>query len=173
MDIGIHPTVVVMGVAGSGKTSIGVILANQLGVPFADADDFHTPELKAKMAAGHPLTDSDRWPWLARLADWLRGEPDGAVLACSALRHAYRDVLRTASDQLCFLHLAGESQVVSTRVGHRRGHYMPASLVDSQYATLEPLTSEEFGVTIDFTLPPEQIVERFLTEVGKKEAGQR
>lgn len=165
MDIGIHPTVVVMGVAGSGKTTVGVILANQLGVPFADADDFHTPELKAKMAAGHPLTDEDRWPWLARLADWLRGEQEGSVLACSALRHAYRDVLRTASDQLCFLHLAGSPDVVTERVGHRRNHYMPASLVDSQYATLEPLAPDEFGVALDFTLPPERIVEQFLKEV--------
>ena len=103
----------------------------------------------------------------ARLAHWLRGEPEGAVLACSALRHAYRDVLRTASDRLCFLHLAGEAEVVTARVGHRRGHYMPASLVDSQYATLEPLGPEEFGVAIDFTLPPEQIVERFLKEAGQ------
>jgi gluconokinase len=165
MDIGIHPTVVVMGVSGSGKTTVGVILANQLGVPFADADDFHTPELKAKMAAGNPLTDSDRWPWLARLADWLRGEQEGSVLACSALKRSYRDVLRTASDKLCFLHLSGSPDVVTERVGHRHNHYMPASLVDSQYATLEPLGAEEFGVAIDFTLGPEQIVEQFLKEV--------
>src|SRR4051812_11141412 len=168
MDIGIHPTVVVMGVSGSGKTTVGGILANQLGVPFADADDFHAPELKAKMAAGHPLTDDDRWPWLARLADWLRGEPEGAVLACSALRHSYRDVLRTASSRLCFLHLAGSPEVVTVRVGHRLNHYMPASLVDSQYATLEPLGPDEFGVAIDFTLPPEQIVEQFLKEVQER-----
>jgi gluconokinase len=165
MDIGIHPTVVVMGVAGSGKTTVGMILAQQLGVPFADADDFHTPELKAKMAAGHPLTDDDRWPWLARLADWLRDEQDGAVLACSALKHGYRDVLRTASNRLCFLHLAGSPEVVTQRVGHRTSHYMPASLVGSQYATLEPLGPDEFGVAIDFTLGPEQIVEQFLKEV--------
>ena len=165
MDIGIHPTVVVMGVSGSGKTTVGVILANQLGVPFADADDFHTPELKAKMAAGHPLTDDDRWPWLARLADWLRDEQEGSVLACSALKRSYRDVLRTASDQLCFLHLAGSPEVVTQRVGHRHNHYMPASLVGSQYATLEPLGPDEFGVAIDFTLGPEQIVEQFLKEV--------
>jgi len=165
MDIGIHPTVVVMGVSGSGKTTVGGILAHQLGVPFADADDFHTPELKAKMAAGHPLTDTDRWPWLARCADWLRGEQDGAVLACSALKRSYRDVLRTASDKLCFLHLAGSADVVTQRVGQRRNHYMPATLVGSQYATLEPLGADAFGVAVDFTLSPEQIVEHFLKEV--------
>jgi len=165
MDIAIHPTVVVMGVSGSGKTTVGVVLANQLGVPFADSDDFHTPELKAKMAAGQPLTDADRAPWLAKLADWLSSAQDGGVLACSALKHRYRDVLRTGSPRLCFLHLAGSPEVVTGRVGHRRNHYMPASLVSSQYATLEPLGADEFGVAIDFTLGPEQIVEQFLKEV--------
>lgn len=165
MEIGIHPAVVVMGVAGSGKTTVGVILANQLGVPFADADDFHTPELKAKMAAGHPLDDDDRAPWLVKLADWVRAESAGCVLACSALKHRYRDVLRTGSDQLCFLHLTGDAGVVTERVGHRRHHYMPASLVQSQYEALEPLGADEFGVALDFTLGPEEIVERFLKEV--------
>jgi gluconokinase len=165
MDIGSHPAVVVMGVSGSGKTTVGTILARQLRVPFADADDFHTAEGKAAMAAGRPLTDSDRWPWLARCADWLRGERDGAVLACSALKRSYRDVLRTASDRLCFLHLAGAADVVTQRVGRRLNHYMPATLVGSQYATLEPLGADEFGVALDFTLDPEQIVEQFLKEV--------
>jgi len=165
MDVEIHPTVVVMGVTGSGKTTVGLLLAHQLGVPFADADDFHTPELKAKMAAGHPLDDTDRAPWLRRLAAWLASEPDGCVLACSALKRRYRDVLRTGSSRLCFLHLAGAPGVASERVAHRRSHYMPASLVGSQYADLEPLQPDEFGVEIDFTLGPEQIVEQFLKEV--------
>jgi len=165
MDVDIHPTVVVMGVTGSGKTTVGLLLAHQLGVPFADADDFHTPELKAKMAAGHPLDDADRAPWLRRLADWLAGEPGGCVLACSALKRRYRDVLRSGSPRLCFLHLAGEPAVASERVAHRRSHYMPASLVGSQYADLEPLEPDEFGVAVDFTLGPEHIVEQFLKEV--------
>ena len=154
-----------MGVTGSGKTTVGVILAEQLGVPFADADDFHSDEAKAEMAAGYPLTDEDRAPWLVRLAEWLRSHPDGAVLACSALKRRYRDVLRTGADRLCFLHLAGDPAEVTERVAHRRRHYMPASLVQSQYDTLEPLSSDECGVVIDFTLGPEQIVERFLKEV--------
>jgi gluconokinase len=165
MDVEIHPTVVVMGVTGSGKTTVGLLLAHQLGVPFADADDFHTPELKAKMAAGHPLDDVDRAPWLRRLASWLAAEPEGCVLACSALKRRYRDVLRTGSARLCFLHLAGAAGVAGERVAHRRSHYMPASLVGSQYADLEPLAPDEFGVTVDFTLGPEQIVEQFLKEV--------
>ncbi len=166
MEIGIHPVVVVMGVSGSGKTTVGMVLADRLGVPFGDAVDFHTPELKAKMAAGRPLTDADREPWLARLADWLRAEQDGSVLACSALKRRYRDVLRTGSSRLCFLHLDGSAEVVGQRVGSRLNHYMPASLVQSQYATLEPLGPDEFGVAVDFTLGPEQIVERFLREVN-------
>jgi gluconokinase len=165
MLIGIHPTIVVMGVSGSGKTTVGVILAEQLGMPFADADDFHSDEAKAKMAAGHALDDNDRATWLLRLADWLGSHPDGEVLACSALKRRYRDVLRGGSDKPCFLHLAGDPSVVTERVGHRKHHYMAASLVDSQYAALEPLESDEFGVVIDFTLGPEQIVEQFIKEV--------
>ena len=165
MLIGIHPTVVVMGVSGSGKTTVGGVLAQQLAVPFADADSFHSSEAKAKMAAGHPLDDADRAPWLQILADWLAGETDGCVLACSALRRRYRDVLRSQSPRLCFLHLAGQPSVVTERVGHRAHHYMPSSLVQSQYDTLEPLEPDEFGVVIDFTLDPEQIVQTFLKEV--------
>lgn len=165
MLIGIHPTVVVMGVAGSGKTTVGGVLAEHLGVPFADADSFHSPEAKQKMASGHPLTDADRAPWLEKLAEWLRTEELGCVLACSALKRSYRDVLRTGADRLCFLHLAGDPAVVTERVGHREHHYMPASLVQSQFDTLEPLQPDEFGVVIDFTLGPERIVETFLKEV--------
>jgi gluconokinase len=163
--IGIHPAIVVMGVTGSGKTTVGVILAERLGVPFADADDFHSAGAKAKMASGHPLTDEDRASWLIRLAEWLRSHPDGAVLACSALKRRYRDVLRTGAEQLCFLLLAGDQAVVTERVAHRLQHYMPASLVQSQYDALEPLQSDEGGVVVDFSLGPEQIVVQFLKEV--------
>lgn len=166
MRIGIHPAVVVMGVSGSGKTTVGKLLADRLGVPFGDADDFHTAELKAKMAAGQPLTDADRWPWLDRLADWLRAEPEGSVLACSALKRRYRDVLRTGSSRLWFLHLDGSAEVVGQRVGRRLNHYMPASLVASQYASLEPLGPDESGVAVDFTLGPERIVESFLRQAN-------
>ncbi len=165
MDVELYPTVVVMGVSGSGKTTVGVILAHQLGVPFADADDFHSAEAKAKMHAGHPLTDQDRAPWLRRLADWLADEPDGCVLACSALKRRYRDVLRSRSAHLAFLHLAGDPSVVTGRVAHRQGHYMPASLVQSQYDALEPLEPDERGLAIDFTEDPEQIVQQFLKEI--------
>ena len=173
MDVRIHPTVGVMGVTGSGKTTVGLLLAHQLGVPFADADDFHSPETKAKMAGGHPLDDADRAPWLRRLADWLADHPDGCVLACSALKRKYRDVLRSGAPRLVFLHLAGAPAVASERVAHRRNHYMPASLVDSQYADLEPLQPDEFGVPIDFTFGPERIVQRFLEEIQAEQAGKQ
>ena len=165
MDVNLHPTVVVMGVSGSGKTTVGLMLAHQLGVPFADADAFHSDEAKAKMAAGHPLTDADRAPWLARLADWLAEQPEGCVLACSALKRRYRDVLRSRSPRLAFLHLAGDPSVVTTRVAHRVGHYMPSILVQSQYDDLEPLQPDELGAAIDFTEDPEHIVQRFLKEI--------
>lgn len=166
MVTGPQRCVVVMGVSGSGKTTVGLVLAERLHVPFADADSFHSEAAKAKMAAGHALNDEDRAPWLARLADWLRAHPDGCVLACSALKRRYRDVLRTGSDQLAFLHLAGDPAVVTDRVGQRKHHYMPASLVESQYADLEPLEPDERGVTEDFTLGPELIVDHFLNEVS-------
>jgi gluconokinase len=170
MLIGLNPMVVVMGVSGSGKSTVGGVLAHQLGVPFADADDFHSDAARAKMAAGHALDDVDRAPWLARLANWLRDEQDGCVLACSALKRRYRDMLRAGSPRLCFLHLAGDAAVVSERVGHRAHHYMPASLVASQYDALEPLQPDEFGVAVDFTLGPEQIVEQFLKQVQRPES---
>jgi gluconokinase len=154
-----------MGVAGSGKSTVGAALAQRLAVPFADADDFHSEQAKAKMAAGHPLDDADRAPWLERLASWLHDEPLGCVLACSGLRRWYRDALRTGAPGLCFLHLVGDPSVMTGRVAGRQQHYMPASLVLSQYETLEPLGPDEFGVAIDCTLTPEQIVEQFLREV--------
>lgn len=164
MLLGSAPYVVVMGVSGSGKTTVGRILADRLQVPMADADDFHTTAARAEMAAGRPLDDHDRAPWLRALRNWLRAQPDGAVLACSALKRRYRDVLRTGAPQACFLHLSGDPGLVTERVGRRTGHYMPAPLVRSQYDTLEPLQPDELGVVGDVTLDPEQIVERFLVQ---------
>jgi gluconokinase len=154
-----------MGVSGSGKTTVGMVLAVRLAVPFADADDFHSAAAKAKMAAGHPLDDDDRAPWLRHLADWLGEHPGGCVLACSALKRRYRDMLRTGADRLIFLHLAGSAAIVTDRVARRQRHYMPASLVGSQYDTLEPLGTDEHGVVIDFTLGPDRIVTEFLAAV--------
>lgn len=155
--------VVVMGVTGAGKSTVGEALAARLGVPFADADDFHSPENVAKMRAGVPLDDADRLPWLGAVGAWLAGHQDtGAVVTCSALKRAYRDVLREKAPNVTFLHLAGDEETVRKRVAHRPGHFMPASLVRSQYDTLEPLQVDERGVVIPLDLPVDDIVTRFL-----------
>ncbi|MFI5719486.1 gluconokinase [Nocardia sp. NPDC051750] len=137
--------IVVMGVSGSGKTTVGVRLAERLGTGYADADAFHPPVNVEKMAAGIPLTDEDRAPWLRSTASWIadRGER-GGVVSCSALRRRYRDVLRTGGD-VWFLHLAGSMALLTARIQARTDHFMPVSLLESQFADLEPLESDEFG----------------------------
>jgi carbohydrate kinase (thermoresistant glucokinase family) len=129
--------VVVMGVSGSGKSTLGKLLADRLGLPFLDADEFHPPENVAKMAAGTPLTDEDRWPWLARLNAELR-KMERAVLACSALKESYRRALTQGLADCRIVHLRGGIELIRARLQARRHRYMPASLLESQFATLEP-----------------------------------
>ncbi|MGY3565283.1 gluconokinase [Sinomonas sp. RB5] len=149
---------VVMGVSGAGKTTAGQALAAHLGVPFGDADDLHPAANVAKMQSGVALDDADRAPWLAAVGTWLAERRDGAVMSCSALRRAYRNTLREHAWPVRFLHLAGSAEVVRARVEAREGHYMPASLVESQYAALEPLGDDEDGITVGFDEPIEAIV---------------
>ena len=151
--------IVVMGVAGAGKSTVGPLLADRLGRDYADADDFHTADAIAKMHRGSPLTDADRDPWLERIGSWL-SDRDGGVVSCSALRRSYRDALRRLVPDCYFLHLSGAADVVAARVRDRDGHFMPASLVASQYSELEPLGEDEPGTTVDLTLPPGEIVDR-------------
>ena len=132
--------VVVMGVSGSGKSTTGAALARDLGWPFIEGDDLHPPENVAKMAAGVPLTDDDRWPWLDRIVAELRArsrQSADIVLACSALKQSYRDRLAPAGD-VRFVHLHGDRETIAARLAVRHHRYMPASLLDSQFATLEP-----------------------------------
>lgn len=150
--------VVVMGVTGCGKSTVGAALAGRLGWPFLDADDYHPPQNVAKMASGTPLIDDDRWPWLDRVADELRRiEVAGgsAVLACSALREAYRARIARAGD-VRFVHLAGDPETIAARLAVRKHRYMPASLLASQFATLEPPAD---AVRIDVAMPVERQVE--------------
>ena len=154
-----RPVVVTMGVSGTGKSSIAGELARILGVPWIDGDDLHAPEAVARMRAGQPLGDADRWPWLdrigARLAD-RAAAPDGIVVACSALRRAYRERLRVAAPGLCFVFLDGPPELIRQRLARRRGHYMPPALLDSQLLTLErPDASEPdvFHADIAATVP--------------------
>lgn len=157
------PLVVAMGVTGCGKSTAGAALAAHVGVRFADGDDYHTPENVAKMASGTPLTDQDRWPWLYTLAGYIAGNADrGVVVACSALKRSYRDVLRTHAPGLVFLHLHAEPEVMVRRVANRPGHFMPTSLVDSQFATLEMLGDDEGGAEIYADDPVDTIVANFL-----------
>ncbi|HEX8973306.1 gluconokinase [Oryzihumus sp.] len=157
-----RPIAVVMGVSGSGKTTVGQELAARLGVPYADADEFHPPANIAKMSAGVPLDDTDRAPWLRAIAGWLADHrATGAVVSCSALKRRYRVVLRTAVGHLPFLHLDGDPAVVAQRVAGRPGHFMPASLVASQFADLEPLGPDEEGMVADLAAPVDDVVARF------------
>ncbi|MGW2823372.1 gluconokinase [Streptomyces sp. NPDC001443] len=153
--------VVVMGVAGTGKTTIGPLLAARLGVPYAEGDDFHPQANIAKMSAGTPLTDEDRWPWLDAIGGWAHGRAGlGGVVSCSALKRSYRDRLRASAPGLVFVHLAGDRALIEDRMSHRQGHFMPTALLDSQFATLQPLQADEAGVTVDVVGGPEDIAAR-------------
>lgn len=156
--------IVVMGVSGSGKSTVGAALAQRLRVPFADADDFHPPANIAKMTSGQPLNDEDRRPWLEAIGKWLaeRGER-GGVMSCSALKRMYRDRLRRHCPDVEFVHLSGTPEVIGRRQASRPGHFMPASLLNSQFATLEPLEPDEKGVTIDVDQSIDAIVESYVT----------
>ncbi|MWV59017.1 gluconokinase [Rathayibacter sp. VKM Ac-2754] len=158
------PAVVVMGVAGCGKTTTGVGLADALGGVFIDADDLHPEPNKAKMASGRALTDEDRWPWLHAVGAVFHTAPDaGTVVACSALRRVYRDLLRTSAGRpLFFVHLTGARELHAARIRARTGHFMPPALLASQLATLEPLEPGEDGVTVDIAGSPDAIVEAAL-----------
>ena len=156
---------VVMGVSGSGKTTLARALADAWGATFLDADDFHSDEAKASMARGEPLTDESREPWVARIAaDLQRRVAGGArvTLAFSGLRRRHRDVLRVSELPLRFLFLRGEAALIGQRMRERDGHYMPVSLLDSQFATLEEPTAEEDAVVLPVDLPPDAQLRRAL-----------
>jgi gluconokinase len=158
--------VVVMGVSGSGKSTVGAALAQRLQVPFGDADDFHPPANVAKMTAGQPLDDNDRYPWLEAIGEWLAEHPDGGVMSCSALKRKYRDQLRRHCPTVEFVHLSGPPEVIAARQASRPGHFMPASLMASQFATLEPLQPDERGVTIDVSGDIDGIVASYLSRAA-------
>ncbi|MFD4528046.1 gluconokinase [Streptomyces sp. NPDC058470] len=153
--------VVVMGVAGTGKTTIGPLLAARLGVPYAEGDDFHPPANIARMTAGTPLTDEDRWPWLDAIGRWAQERAGlGGVVSSSALKRGYRDRLRAAAPEVVFVHLTGDRALIEDRMSQRQGHFMPAALLDSQFATLQPLQADEAGVAVDVSDGPGEITER-------------
>ncbi|MBV9721685.1 MAG: gluconokinase [Mycobacterium sp.] len=156
-----------MGVSGSGKSTVGAALARHLGVPFADADVFHPRANIAKMTAGTPLTDDDRYLWLEACEQWLSQHSGGGVMSCSALKRRYRDQLRSHCPRAEFLHLNGSPEVIGRRQAGRTGHFMPATLLQSQFATLEPLGADEHGMTLDVDESVESIIETFVKYLAK------
>jgi len=161
-------TVVLMGVAGSGKSTVMERMVERFGWRSAEADAFHTAANVAKMSAGQPLTDDDRWPWLRAIAAWI-GEreqhAENAVATCSALRRAYRDLLRSGHPSVRFVHLAVEPAILQRRMAQRRGHYMPPSLLGSQLDTLEPLDPDEPGIVVSGDQPPDRIVDEIASRL--------
>jgi gluconokinase len=161
------PVVVVMGVSGSGKSTVGGLLAERLNVPYAEADDFHPSANIAKMSAGHPLDDADRAPWLDAIAEWIADRHgQGGVVSCSALKRRYRDRLRAAAPDLFFLHLQGAPELISARLQARMEHFMPPELLRSQLDALEPLDQDENGAVIPIDGGPQQITERALAALS-------
>jgi carbohydrate kinase (thermoresistant glucokinase family) len=164
------PRIVVMGVSGCGKSTLGQALALALGVELLEGDELHPPRNVERMAAGIPLTDADRAPWLAALAARLvqaRAARRGLVVACSALKRAYRDILRGGAPDLLLVHLHGERALLAERLARRRGHNTPAALLQSQLDTLEPPLADERAVTIDIALAPERQLALALEGLGR------
>ena len=156
--------VIVMGVSGSGKTTIGRAVAERLGWKFIEGDDYHPRENVAKMAAGVPLEDSDRWPWLDALNRALRAERD-AIVTCSALKESYRKRLLDGIEDSRLVYLEGSKALIAERVAKRKHRYMPASLLDSQFATLEPPAQ---AIRIDVAAPVERSVDAVVAAIGRK-----
>jgi gluconokinase len=163
-----HP-IVAMGVSGSGKSTVGAALAGRLRVPFEDADDLHPQANIDKMSRGAPLDDSDRYPWLERIGEWLAEHSEGGVIACSALKRKYRDQLRHHCHTVEFLHLSGGRDVIERRQASRPGHFMPASLLTSQFETLEPLAPDENGVVVEVDGSVDEIVQGYLARSVREE----
>jgi gluconokinase len=156
-----HALVVVMGVSGSGKSTIGRLLADALAVPYLEGDDVHSPENVARMRSGQALTDEQRRGWLETLSAHLaraRRDGQGLVMSCSALKRSYRDVLRRGAPHVRLVHLKAEKSLLAERSAKRQGHYMPLSLLDSQFATLELPGEDEAALTYDVGLAPSEIV---------------
>ncbi|WP_115788287.1 gluconokinase [Arthrobacter silvisoli] len=163
---GVRRHIVVMGVAGCGKSTVGAALAERLGAGFLDGDALHPQSNITKMASGTPLNDDDRAPWLAEVGRRFAASDPPLVIACSALKRSYRDIIRSADDSVVFVHLHGTREVLSERMNSRPGHFMPASLLDSQLATLEPLQADEAGTVLDIALAVEVIVDQAAASLG-------
>jgi gluconokinase len=172
-----HPVVVVvMGVSGSGKTTVAALLAAGMDWAFADADDLHPEANVEKMRSGHPLTDEDRWPWLERVAaviDNWRAKGASAVITCSALKRAYRRIIVGDRKDVALAYLRGTHDLIAGRLAARHGHYMPASLLDSQFAALEEPAEEERPIVLDIGGTPQQIVAALIERLEERQTEER
>lgn len=158
--------VVVMGVAGSGKSTVGRALARRMNATYIDGDDLHPPANIAKMSSGQPLSDEDRAPWLNKVGETLRDHPGTCLIGCSALKRNYRDRIRKAANEpVTFLHLGGTRSVIEARMGARTGHFMPLALLDSQFAALEILQTDETGVVVDIDQSFDAVVAELLARL--------
>lgn len=169
-----RPVLVIMGVSGCGKSTVAGVLAGRLGWDLAEGDDMHPRANVEKMSAGHPLSDDDRWPWLERVAAWITdhtstGRP--GIVTCSALKRRYRDVLR--GDRVVFVYLAGTREQIFARLAVRHGHYMPASLLDSQFADLEPPGPDERSITVDIGGAPDSEAAEIVGRLGLRPTARR
>ncbi|HLN77683.1 MAG TPA: gluconokinase [Nocardioidaceae bacterium] len=166
MTTGEGPVVLVlMGVSGCGKTAVGRVLASQLGWAFQEGDALHPPANVEKMAAGHPLTDEDRWPWLDLVAGWIDERLDSGqsgIVTCSALRRVYREKLDRRGSGVLFVYLAGDYDLVAARITARHGHYMPPSLLESQFSTLEEPAADEPAIRVEIAGTPREIADRII-----------
>jgi gluconokinase len=160
---------VIMGVSGSGKSTVAALLSERLGWAFEEGDSLHPAANVEKMAAGIPLTDEDRWPWLAKVADWIDNRLDAGengIITCSALKRSYRNVLNRRGSGVEFVYLAVGKAELEERVEHRPGHFMPASLLDSQLETLEPPTPSEPAIQVDAGVDSQLVADRVLRQLG-------
>ncbi len=177
-DVAQQPVLVIMGVSGCGKSTVAAILAGQLGWDLEEGDDLHPASNVEKMRAGTALTDEDRWPWLEKVADWIRDHTNAGlpgIITCSALKRSYRDVLR--GEHVVFVHLAGSKETIARRLNARLDHYMPSTLLDSQLATLEPPGPDENTLVVNLgRRPAEEAAEiilrlRLTAESGSSSLG--
>jgi gluconokinase len=164
--------IVLMGVAGCGKSSVGAALAARLDANYLDGDDLHSPENIDKMRRGEPLTDDDRWPWLTRVGQTLALKTGIRIVGCSSLKRRYRDLIRAeAAGPVIFVHLSGSRTLIAERMAARPGHFMPTSLLDSQFAALEPPEPEENAITVDIDQPLESLVGDIVTKLKENAHG--
>ncbi|WP_377294803.1 gluconokinase [Rhizobium sp. SG2393] len=163
--------VVLMGVAGCGKSAVGAALATRLGATYVDGDDLHPQANIEKMRRGEPLEDADRWPWLTLVGRRLGATHGDLLLGCSALKRAYRDLIRAEADApVTFVHLSGSRELIARRMGARTGHFMPTSLIDSQFATLEPPGVDENAITVDIDAPLDTIVATIAARLQERQS---